>query len=256
MKTVTTITISIVATFFVACGGGGSDATSITSEKATITGTVPGTLIESFCKDGSYNKVNSIQNGTTKHPFSISVPKNTACSLVMTTNENNATNRVISPIKFTKNGTTGKTLSISTDINLGNVPLATSYTNVSGLDGNSDHVLDSGFELEVDGNKSEEVANTSISYYDKDQDGLVDVYQDKNSNGKVDAYDDDNNNGIVNIDEDRNSDGRPDYIEDDNGNGILNYREDSDGNGKADYSEDADGDGIENHVDSDYENGN
>ena len=72
---------------------------STTDSTSTISGTVPGTLIEAFCANGGHYKVNSVQDGSNQHPFSLALPNNISCTLVMTTNENDGANRVITPIK-------------------------------------------------------------------------------------------------------------------------------------------------------------
>ncbi|RTZ67350.1 MAG: hypothetical protein DSZ29_00980, partial [Aquificaceae bacterium] len=94
----------ISASFIVtACGGGGSSTTSLAptiKNNYLLKGTVPGTLIEAYCDDGSVHSVSSTKNGTSKHPFSLSLPKGLACRIVMITNENDLTKKVVTPIKF------------------------------------------------------------------------------------------------------------------------------------------------------------
>ena len=234
-----------LATFFVACGGGGSTTTASTNT-ATISGTVPGTLIEAFCEDGSYKQVTSTNNGTTEHPFSITVPKATNCKLVMTMNENNSSNRVINNIGFDDNSTQGTTLKTDNDLSLGNIALPTTYTSVS--DANGDHVNDDVLYV----NKSVGTISTT-KIQDSDNNGQIDAYDDKDSNGVVNAYEDDNGDGTANIHDDKNNDGKPDFIEDDNKNGRINSLDDSNGNGTPDYAE-TNSQGIENHLDQN-ENG-
>ena len=253
-NTISTLTLATASIFFVACGGGSSTSPATGVSTSKITGTVPGTLIEAFCDDGSYAKVSSVKNGTDKHPFEIIVPNNTQCKLLMTTNENDANNRVITPIGFVKTSSTGTTLKLNDDIDLGNIPLSLNYADVA--DGNNDHVVDSPLNVNLNNTAPAEVSDTKVRSYDKDDDGHIDVYQDKDNNGVVDAYDDDNQDGIANIDEDKNNDRRPDYLEDDDKDGVLNYRDDDDNNGRADYTDDDDNDGIENYVDNDDRNGN
>jgi hypothetical protein len=47
----------ITASMLSACGGGGSSTAVSSVETSNLTGTVPGTLIEAFCTDGSYYAV-------------------------------------------------------------------------------------------------------------------------------------------------------------------------------------------------------
>jgi len=43
-----------------------------------------GTLIEAFCADGTYYKVNSTESRSTQHPFTLALPTGVDCRLVMT----------------------------------------------------------------------------------------------------------------------------------------------------------------------------
>lgn len=62
-----------LAAFLVGCGGGGGSSTTTSSTTTPLTysisGTVPGTLIEAYCEDGSFYNTTSTNNGTSKHPF-------------------------------------------------------------------------------------------------------------------------------------------------------------------------------------------
>jgi len=275
MKT-TNLALSLaIVPFLIACGGGSSSSdndngrnelnergetnssnergeinhngqTSATTQKAKITGTVPGTLIEAFCEDGTYVQVTSTQNGTSKHPFELEVPKNINCKLVMTTNENDPANRVITNIGFKSGLTTGSTLKLADDVNVNHIPLSLSYSTVEDNDG--DHIQDNTLLIDVEDNKST-VNDTHVA--DSNNDGKIDAYEDSDNDNIVNAYEDDNNDGILNIHEDKNHDGKPDFIEDDNNDGVINYNDDANNDGRPDYVEDTDGDGIANHIDSD-----
>jgi hypothetical protein len=198
------IGLSLIATslLIVGCGGGSSTPTSTTSAK--ITGTVPGTLIEAFCDNGYYAQVTSTQNGTNQHPFEIEVPTNTNCRLIMTTNENDPANRVITPIAFSN----GATIVLSGDVDLGNIPLELSYQNSDDRDG--DHVVDTPLNINPNG------AGTNNSpVQDADGNGMVDAYDDDDDDNTPNAYEDDDNDGRANIHDDDDGDGHPDYLEND-----------------------------------------
>ncbi|MCF6244909.1 MAG: hypothetical protein L3J43_07710 [Sulfurovum sp.] len=244
-----TILLSLIAVpFLVGCGGGSSDTTAAVAT-AKISGTVPGTLIEAFCEDGTYVQVASTQNGTNQHPFELNIPQNTNCKLVMTTNENNDTTRVITPIGFINGTTTGSTITMNGDINFFHIPLELDYNNANDADG--DHVIDQ--PLQVDLNNSTNIGINNTSVYDTDKNGHIDAYDDDDNDGRVNAYEDDDNDGTENIHDDDNDD-KPDYLEDNDKDGELNHRDDDDDNGHADYTEDTDDDGIPNHIDDDDDN--
>ncbi|PHS32237.1 MAG: hypothetical protein COA92_06935 [Sulfurovum sp.] len=244
------ILLSLIAIpFLVGCGGGSSDATAALAT-SKISGTVPGTLIEAFCEDGTYVQVTSTQNGTSQHPFEIEIPQNTNCKLVMTTNENNDTTRVITPIGFIHGTATGSTITINGDINLSHIPLALNYADVN--DTNGDHVVDQA--LYVDLNNSTNIGVNDTPVFDTDRNGYIDAYDDDDDDGRVNAYEDDDNDGEYNIHDDDDNDDHPDYMEDDDKDGYINHRDDDDDNGYADYTEDDDDDGLANHIDDDDDN--
>jgi hypothetical protein len=221
----------------VGCGGGSdiadaiADATNTTTSTATVSGTVPGTLIEAFCEDGSYYRVNSTDNGTTQHPFTLTLPTGTNCRMVMTTNENDPANRVITPIGFIENGNSGTTLSLNGNIDLNHVPLAMDPNLIP--DADNDHVSDDPLMVEIGNSTSAEV--NSIPVMDSDNDGIVDPYEDDDNDNIVNAYEDDDLDHTPNIEDDDDNDGIPDYIEDDDGDGQINHHDDDDNNGIPDY---------------------
>ncbi|MCF6245374.1 MAG: hypothetical protein L3J43_10095, partial [Sulfurovum sp.] len=68
------ILIAIMTFILIGCGGGSTTASNTPAIiLSKISGTVPGTLIEAFCEDGTYVKVSSTQNGTNQHPFEIKI---------------------------------------------------------------------------------------------------------------------------------------------------------------------------------------
>ncbi len=216
-----TILLSLAAMpLIIGCGGGGTTtdttAASATSSSATVSGTVPGTKIEAFCDDGSYHTTHSQQNGTSEHPFSLDVSKDIACRYVMTMNEEDDQNRIVSMIRF--NGQDA--LQVHGDVNLGYIDLPSSPV---GVDNNGDHLNDTPVEVNLDPQTSsaEPTQNTS-DHYDQDSNGVVDIYDDNNHNGMVDAYDDNNHNGTPDIHDDEDDDGIPDIIETPPANGGNN----------------------------------
>lgn len=244
------ILLSLVAIpFIIGCGGGDSidssvDTTVDTASLAKITGTVPGTLIEAFCDDGSYSQVSSTDNDTNEHPFEIEVPVNTNCKLIMTTNENDDLNRIITPIGFVNGDISGSTIVLNDDIDLGNIALELDYESANDVDG--DHVVDAPYEVEVE---IESINDDSVQDYDND--GSIDAYDDDDNDDIVNAYEDDDNDGTYNIYDDDDNDDTPDYLEDDDDDGEFNHTDDDDNDDTPDYVEDDDNDGESNHVDSD-----
>ena len=219
------ILLSMIAAPLLIIGCGGD---STTTTNASITGTVPGTLIEAFCDNGYYVKVTSVQNGTSEHPFEIEVPMNTNCRLVMTTNENDAANRIITPIGFTN----GNTIVLSGDINLGHIPLELSYEHAHDYDG--DHVVDTPLIVDPSG----AVTNTS-------------PVQDSNSNDLVDSYDDDDDDNIPNAYEDYDDDGLENLHDDDDDDYHDDYHDDDDDS--SDDSSDSNDDSSDDSSDDVYD---
>ncbi len=233
MKRNKLLILSIVTITFIGCGGGGSSDTSSntatntsTPTLKTISGSVPGTIIEALCKDGSYYKTTSIQNGTTKHPFELKLPQNVECKIIMTTNENDPNKMAITPLKFKTTNGTGTYLALIDDTNIGYVP----------LDLNSSGVKPP-IEVEVD-EQAAKVIELSFDPLDKDKDGIPNIYEDDDNDGKVNKYDeDDDNDGILDSED-------------------SDYQGDKDGDGVEDkYDRDDDNDGIEDQHDKDDKSG-
>ena len=226
----------LAAPLLVACGAGsGSTNTSTastapsvaTASSATISGTVPGTKIEAFCNDGTYHTTNSQQNGTSKHPFELTVSKGISCRYMMTMNENDDQNRIINRISFNNKNA----LQINNDTDIGYVPLPSSPQNV---DHNGDHMNDDPVNINLDQQtgKAQPIQDTGNTF-DQNNNGIIDIYDDKNANGQVDAYEDQNHNGTPDIQEDQNRNGIPDMAENhnsDNGRNSSSNNEDSEDN--------------------------
>ena len=204
-------------------GCNSSDATndSANNNYTVLEGTVPGTLIEAFCEDGSYYFVHSTDNGTDAHPFSLTIPKNLDCHLVMTTNEDDNTTRVITPIRInTAEGNGSLFYGLSDTADLGNIPLAMQRSDIN--DTTNDGVSDELKDVPVVSGTLVTVA-TGNDPMDSDGDGIINLYEDDDGDGSFNRED-----------------------SDDDGNGIDDIEE-SDGS-------DTDGDGITNDIDSDDDN--
>ena len=225
------IGLGIVAASLLIVGCGGGSSSESTTGTATLSGTVPGTLIEAFCNNGYYVKVSSVKNGTTEHPFEIEVPTNTNCRLVMTTNENDPANRIITPIGFTN----GSTIVLNQNINLGHIPLEIEYENADDKDG--DHVVDSELIIDPQG------ASTNDEYvHDDNHNDLVDSYDDDDDDNIVNAYEDDDDDGIENIHDD-------DYNHDDDDHDDDDHDDDHDDDSDDDHDDDSDDDHDDDHDD-------
>lgn len=105
-----------------------------------IRGTVPGTLIEAICEQNKYFSTNSVHNGTNEHPFELRIESQLNCKLQMTTNEG-TDESVTTNIAFEENNASGDRFkSLANNINLGNIPLALSRSEI--VDENSDGIAD------------------------------------------------------------------------------------------------------------------
>lgn len=225
-----------MAILLASCGGGSSDATSSTTTTATTTsvvsGTVPGTLIEAFCADGTYRQVKSDSNvESTEHPFSILLPNNVDCRLVMTTNEDDPINKIVTSIQIDSGLVASGLINMSANFDLGYVPLSMYRDDIDFDDLNLDGIKDTPLSVPL-------TLPDGVVLLDVDSDPL-----DKDGDDILDYYDDDDDN-----------DGTPDITDDDDDNdGILDVDEhDSDGDGIDDlYDRDDDNDGLNDDVDSD-----
>ena len=236
------ILISLIAAPFIIVGCGGSSSTSATtSTNAKITGTVPGTLIEAFCDNNYYAQVTSTNNGTNQHPFEIEVPTNTNCRLVMTTNENDPANRVITEIAFSN----GSTIVLNADVDLGNIPLELSYQNADDRDG--DHVVDTPLQVNPNG-----AASNNAPVQDADGNGMIDAYDDDDHDNIPNAYEDDDRDGTPNLHDDSDGNGEPDYME---GNEHSDNEQDM-GQDSNDQGNEQDMGQEDNHDDNDQEGNN
>ncbi len=249
MKT-TSLKLSALASalLLAGCGGGSSTADTAITDTATtttnslskISGTVPGTLIEAFCEDGSYYSVKSTENNTDEHPFEIEIPSTLSCSLVMTTNEDDNVNKVVTQIGIITPDANGTLFTAASDVDLGHIPLAMDPSNINDING--DHVSDDVLNIQVDGTAIKIELENPL---DDDNDGLVNVYEDDDNDGISNHDDDDDDgDGEVDIDNDLDDDGidNEEDVDDDNDG----YHDDEDS--------DDDNDGIDDYLDSDDDN--
>jgi len=219
-KNITILSLVAAPFLIIGCGGGSSttNTSNITNTQAKVSGTVPGTFIEAYCDDGTYVSTTSVQNGTSKHPFELSVPKNITCRLVMTTNENNATQRVVSPINI--NGKTAMQLTGDTDI--GYVDIPATYAEATDIDG--DHVQDNNIDVtpsSLNGDALDDSATNNP--FDRNNDGKIDILEDRDGNHMADGWDDKNNNGKPDLEDDSDGNHRPDLLDDKDKDGIPQY---------------------------------
>jgi hypothetical protein len=234
------IILSLITTpFFIVGCGGGSSTTTISNAQAKVSGTVPGTFIEAYCDDGTYVSTKSVQNGTSKHPFELSLPKNITCRFVMTTNENNATQRVVSPINI--NGKPAVKLTGDTDI--GYVDIPATYAEATDTDG--DHVQDSSVDVTAASINGVAVNDDATKNpFDRNNDGKLDLLEDRDGNHMADGWDDKNNNGKPDLEDDSDGNHIPDLLDDKDKDGIPQYDDDNDNRNGGET------DDLENHNDN------
>lgn len=231
MKVIYLTVAATIAVVLAGCGGGSSNDNRTNEHNGTdvaLQGTVPGTLIEAFCDDNSYHKVNSVNNGTVKHPFNIKLPKGVPCRVVMTMNENDSTNKITTPIEFIKNGNKMVSVKLLKDTDVGHIPLPNVSTSTN--DANGDHIKDTPLDINVSDKADIEIVDDSQKNpFDKDHNGKIDGFEDKNHNGTPDGFEDKNGDGKADINEDKDGNGVPDGYEN-NSNGNDNGG-DNNGNG-------------------------
>jgi hypothetical protein len=241
-----TIGLSLsLATFIVGCGGGGGGTTTTSPSTYSISGTVPGTVIEAYCEDGSFYTVNSTDNNTNKHPFSLNIPNGLNCKLVMITNEtaSNPADYIITPIEIEADGQSSTYLTIDKDIQLGNIPLETPGINSGWTPG-----VRTPLKVTINGKKVH-VKKVSYDPMDTDNDGILNVYENDDNDSLPNKYDDDyDNNGIKDVNE-VSSDKDHDGIND-------NYDKDDDNDGKEDSKDNHNDNPGSNDNDNNQSNNN
>lgn len=225
MKKVNSFMSLGVATFFIGCGGGGGGTASVSNTSQapstySVSGTVPGTIIEAYCNDGSSYSTTSTNNGTSKHPFTLNIPTNLDCKLVMITNETaaNPADYIITPLEIESDSKIGTYLKINKNINLGNIPVDTPSVNSAWLPG-----VRTPLKIVLNGQEIS-VKSLSSDPMDTDNDGILNVYENDDNDNLPNKYDDDDDdNGIKDINEarlDKDHDGIDDiYDRDDDNDG-------------------------------------
>jgi hypothetical protein len=245
------ISIAILAIIQSACGGSGGGGASFTG--ASVSGAVPGTMIEAFGDNGSYYATSSNDNGSAQHPFRLNVQPGVGFHLAMVTNEGTP-EEVVTPIGFRDSSGMVRTrlvLDKGENIDLGYIPLHMSRNDAASDDNDSDGVLDHPLVLDDVG------ANNPLSQSDVDNDNVND-WDDPDHGGyhydrsMVDPQDHDDD-GVQNVydndfnprSDDRDGDGLPDHIDanpdnDPNHNNGALY-DDCDHDGYNDEDHDHDG---------------
>lgn len=247
MKT-TSLKLSALAVALILAGCGGSSTTdaaaTTTDSLSKISGTVPGTLIEAFCDDGSYYSVNSTQNDTTEHPFEIELPNTVNCRLVMTTNEDNNETKVVTQIGIITADGNGTLFQAAADVDLGHIGLAMTRDDIN--DTNGDGVSDDILSINVDNELI--LIELEVDSMDDDGDGLVNIYEDDDNDGISNHDDDDDDNdGTLDINENDND------LDDDGINNKNDVDDDNDGL-NDDVDSDDDNDGLDDDEDNDDDN--
>ncbi len=218
MKKVYLATVTILTLTLVGCGGGGSssNANGVKDNNGTdvaLKGTVPGTLIEAFCDNNSYHKINSVNNGTAKHPFTLKLPKGVPCRIAMTMNESDPTNRITTPIEFKQGNKKTTSVKLTNDTDIGYVPLPNVST--AAVDANGDHVKDTPLSVDVNGSSAQVFDDNKTNPFDTNHNGKIDGFEDQNHNGIIDGFENKNGNydPVKAVTQDTNKDGIPDGYE-------------------------------------------
>lgn len=220
----------------VGCGGGGGDDEDSNGNTFALSGSVPGTLIEVFGENGSYYKSVSTNDGTSRHPFLITLKQGVAYYLFMTVNENTPQS-ITTPIKFSADGYRF-TANANTTIDLGYVPLYKTRGEAAGHDADADGVLDSHYQIDANG-LTLLIKPTAGTTWDSDNDGIHNKYD----NDFIKSSDDNDGDGVPNpidINPNNNNDNRFNSQLDRDNDGYLDEDRDRDGY----YDDDHDRDGY------------
>ena len=205
------------------CEGGGSlvaDGGIIGT--GSITGTVPGTVIEAYGADGEYFLTYSEYNTTDNHPFLLDgLPAGVGFYLVMIINEDTE-NEIVMPIAFrTDQGEVLARIVVreNQQIDLGHIPLYMNCSEVpSDIDPDRNCVLDKPFIL--DENKG---SHNPLRQMDADNDNINDYVDVDHGYGP-------HSGGMYDNPQDQDNDGIPNYYDPD----FVPGPKDSDGDGIPD----------------------
>ena len=255
------------AVLLAACGGGGGNTippdttvptTPVNKPSFELKGTVPGTLIEAFCEDGSHYAVNSEFNTSNKHPFVLVLPTNLSCRLVMTTNENDPERKIVTPIKLiNSDGLASIAFSGSEDIDLKHIDLPLNRDEML-ADANNDGVEDIPKEIIINNEASSavKIIVTENDPLDTDKDGVINIFEDDDGD-KINNHDDDDDDGdgIPDSEDDvndyeNNSESEPEDATNDaeDSNEVEDVKTESDDDDKDESNE------AENEVETETEN--
>ncbi len=237
--------------FIVGCGGGGnSNPSSTNTGNFNLVGSVPGTLIEAFGENGSYYKSTSTDDGTDRHPFSITLKQGVAYYLFMTVNEDTLQS-ITTPIEFIVNGVNSYRFTANTDImiDLGHLNLYTTRDDAGGNDADNDGVLDLHHPVIVLSGLNLLSTPTATTTWDHDNDGIHNRYDNDYSGNNDDDGDGVLNPVDVNPNNDESDDNNFPFYLDRNNNGYLDedrdrdsyYDDDDDRDGYHDDDHDRDG---------------
>ncbi|AYQ56812.1 hypothetical protein MS2017_1108 [Bathymodiolus thermophilus thioautotrophic gill symbiont] len=237
-----TVKISLATIFLFSLAGCGENDNDNNNNNFSITGSVPGTLIEAFGENGSYYKSVSSDNGTDRHPFSIALKPGVAYYLFMTVNENSATESITTPIMFSNNGVQSYrfTAKSGATADLGYLPLHITRTAAGGDDADNDGVLDVHHKIATSELTLLSTPST-VTTWDHDNDGIHNQY-DKDY---TKSNDDSDGDGLpdhvdVNVNNDEDHSNRFDKRFDKDDDGYLDEDRDHDGY----YDDDKDRDGY------------
>ncbi|NNJ97073.1 MAG: cytochrome c [Gammaproteobacteria bacterium] len=247
------ISVAVLAILQSGCGDDGSSGSASLPSGTSVSGTVPGTVIEAYGDNGSYYAVKSTDDGTAMHPFTLDVPAGVGFHMVMITGDGTS-EEVVTPIGFRDSSGRVRTrlmLDKGEQVDLGHVPLHMGRNAAAQDDLDDDGVLDHPLVLDDVG------AGNPLSLSDVDDDGVNDWDDDDHGgyhyhSDTVDPQDHDDD-GIPNVydhdhaehPDDRDGDGLPDHIDanpdndPDHGNDALDG--DCDGDGYHDEDHDHDG---------------
>ena len=220
------ISVAVLAIIQSGCNDGGSSGSASLPSGTSVSGTVPGTVIEAYGDNGSYYATKSTDDGTAMHPFTLDVPAGVGFHMVMITGEGTP-DEVVASIGFRDSSGKVRTRLMLDDgeqIDLGHVPLHMGRNAAAQDDLDDDGVLDQPLVLDDVG------AGNPLSLTDVDDDGVND-WDDDDHGGY--HYDSDT------IDpQDHDDDGIPNVYDHDH----------------AEYSYDRDGDGLPDHIDANPDN--